>query len=58
MINVKVKNYKGKEYTGIWNGKTYSSSIDGAPELRRIYVDIIIQQAMKYHNLRKVKDLK
>lgn len=39
MINVKVKNYKGKEYTGIWNGKTYSSSIDGAPELRRIYVD-------------------
>lgn len=39
MKNITVKNWKGKEFSGSWNGKTYSSKIDGRNDLYRIYVD-------------------
>ena len=38
MQTVTVKNYEGKEYTGVWNEKTYTSQIEGHPELYRIYL--------------------
>lgn len=38
MQTVTVKNYEGKEYTGVWNEKTYTSQIEGRPELYRIYL--------------------
>ena len=38
MKNIKVKNWKGKEFSGSWNGKSYSSKIDGREDLYRIYV--------------------
>lgn len=39
MKEITVTNYKGNVYTGKWNEKTYSSKIDGMPELFRIYID-------------------
>ena len=36
MKNIKVKDYLGNEIEGIWNGKFYSSKIEGT---KRIYVD-------------------
>ena len=39
MKNISVRNYKGTEFEGAWNEKTYSSKIDGRPDLYRIYVD-------------------
>ena len=39
MKNINVVNYKGTQYSGAWNGKDYSSKIDGHNELHRIYVD-------------------
>lgn len=39
MKNITVSNYKGQEFTGSWNGKAYSSKIDGRDDLHRIYVD-------------------
>lgn len=39
MKRIDVVNYKGEKYSGLWNGKSYSSKIDGHPELCRIYLD-------------------
>ena len=39
MKNITVLNYKGQEFTGSWNGKAYSSKVDGRDDLHRIYVD-------------------
>lgn len=39
MQEIKIVNYEGKEYTGIWNERTYTSKIACKPELRRIYVN-------------------
>ena len=39
MKRIEVVNYKGEKYSGLWNGKSYSSKIDGHPELCRIYLD-------------------
>lgn len=39
MKNITVTNYKGEKFSGYWNGKTYSSKIDGRNDLHRIYVD-------------------
>ena len=39
MKNITVKNYQGKEFSGNWNGKVYSSKIDGRSDLIRIYVN-------------------
>ena len=38
MKKISVKNYKGTEFEGEWNEKTYSSKIDGRPDLYRIYI--------------------
>lgn len=38
MRTVKVTNFKGTEYEGAWNEKTYSSKVEGQPELIRIYL--------------------
>lgn len=37
MKNITIKNYKGNEYAGEWNEKTYTSKID-SDNLVRIYV--------------------
>lgn len=39
MKNITVLNYKGQEFTGSWNGKAYSSKVEGREDLHRIYVD-------------------
>ena len=39
MQEIKVVDYKGKEFSGVWNEKTYMSRISDKPELRRIYVN-------------------
>jgi hypothetical protein len=39
MTNITVKNFKGDEYSGTWNGKSYPSRIAGRPELHRIFLD-------------------
>lgn len=39
MKSINVTNYKGAQYSGAWNGKAYSSKIDGHDELHRIYID-------------------
>jgi hypothetical protein len=39
MKNITVVNFKGNTFSGSWNGKTYKSTIEGRPELLRIYVD-------------------
>lgn len=39
MKNITIKNWKGDTYSGLWNGKTYSSKVEGHDELIRIYVD-------------------
>lgn len=39
MKKISVKNYKGTEFEGAWNEKTYSSKIDGRPDLYRIYIN-------------------
>ena len=39
MKKISVKNFKGEEFEGMWNEKTYSSKIDGRPDLYRIYLD-------------------
>lgn len=38
MKNITIKNWKGQEYSGEWNQKTYVSKID-SKNLVRIYVD-------------------
>lgn len=38
MKNITIKNWKGEEYSGEWNQKTYVSKID-SKNLVRIYVD-------------------
>ena len=32
MKKISVKNFKGEEFEGMWNEKTYSSKIDGRPD--------------------------
>ena len=39
MKNITVKNYQGKEFSGNWNEKVYSSKIDGRSDLLRIYIN-------------------
>lgn len=39
MSEISVVSFEGKEFSGYWNEKTYSSQIDGKSELLRIYVD-------------------
>ena len=39
MKNIDVVNFEGKQFSGAWNGKAYSSKIKGHEELHRIYVD-------------------
>ena len=39
MNNITVKNFKGNEFSGKWNGKTYKSKIEGRDDLLRIYVN-------------------
>lgn len=39
MQEISCIDYKGKNFSGIWNEKTYSSKIEEKPELKRIYVD-------------------
>lgn len=39
MKNITVLNYKGQEFTGSWNGKAYSSKVEGRDDLHRIYVE-------------------
>jgi len=39
MKKISVVNYKGTQYSGEWNGKSYSSKIEGRDELHRIYID-------------------
>lgn len=39
MKKVTVSNFKGQEFSGDWNEKTYSSRINGCPELHRIYIN-------------------
>ena len=38
MLSITFKNFKGDEYSGLWNGKTYKSNIADHPEYLRIYV--------------------
>lgn len=38
MREITVKNFKGNEFSGMWNEKTYSSHIAEHPEYFRIYV--------------------
>lgn len=38
-MQIEIKNYKGSDYKGYWNEKTYSSKIVDNPSLLRIYVD-------------------
>lgn len=38
-MKVTVANYKGEKFSGYWNGKTYSSKVEGREELLRIYID-------------------
>ena len=39
MKKIKIKNFKGNEYEGIWNEKFYDSIISDRKELIRIYID-------------------
>ena len=39
MKNINVVNYKGTQYSESWNGKAYSSKVEGREDLHRIYVD-------------------
>lgn len=39
MKTIKVTNFKGMEFEGSWNEKTYSSKVKNHPELFRIYVN-------------------
>lgn len=39
MIYITVIDYMGEEQAGKWNGKIYSSKVDGNAELARIYLD-------------------
>lgn len=39
MVCITVVDHEGTEQQGKWNGKVYSSKIDGKPELARIYLD-------------------
>lgn len=39
MKSINVTNYKGTEYNGAWNGKAYSSKVEGREDLHRIYID-------------------
>lgn len=39
MKKISVKNFKGEEFEGMWNEKTYTSKIDGRSDLYRIYLD-------------------
>ena len=39
MKHINVVNYKGTQYSGSWNGKAYSSKVEGREDLHRIYVD-------------------
>lgn len=39
MSEISVFSFEGKEFSGYWNEKIYSSQIDGKSELLRIYVD-------------------
>lgn len=39
MINITIKDYNGKEYSGKWNEKTYHSKIENREDLYRIYID-------------------
>lgn len=39
MKNIEVTNFKGTTYSGSWNGKSYSSKIEGREDLNRIYVN-------------------
>lgn len=38
-MNITIVDYSGTEQTGNWNGKTYSSKVDGNAELARIYLN-------------------
>lgn len=38
-MNIKIIDYEGKEQSGNWNGKTYSSRVAEHPELARVYLD-------------------
>lgn len=39
MVCITVVDHEGTEQQGKWNGKVYSSKIDGKPDLARIYLD-------------------
>lgn len=39
MVYITVIDYMGEEQAGKWNGKIYSSKVDGNAELARIYLD-------------------
>lgn len=39
MSEISVFSFEGKEFSGYWNEKIYSSQIDGKSELLRIYID-------------------
>ncbi len=39
MKNITIKNWKGEEFTGEWNSKTYSPKINNDENLVRIYIN-------------------
>ena len=39
MKNITVKNFKGTEFSGLWNEKVYSSKINDRSDLVRIYLN-------------------
>ena len=39
MLNVTVKNFQGKEFSGKWNEQVYGSKVEGRSDLLRIYLD-------------------
>lgn len=38
-MDINIIDYEGKEQSGNWNGKTYSSKVAERPELARVYLD-------------------
>lgn len=38
-MNITIRDYQGKEYSGKWNEKTYTSQIKERSDLKRIYLD-------------------
>lgn len=62
MVNVKVTNWKGNEYTGQWNEKFYNPEIEGIPAgCWRIYIDnerIHISNEEKERLLKQVSSCK